>query len=151
MERGERYIPWREAKLWRCIRCGECCRAYIAPLKINEAASLTRKYGPVVVYYNGKYYLSKKGDGSCIFLTKVNGIAYCTIYLERPLSCKLYPFHLSMKPMEGVSEENARIEFEDMELYLYLDSLCPGIGHGYRIEDFIPKIVDLWRIYSSTR
>ena len=118
---------------------------------MSEAASFTRKYGPIVVYYNGKYYLSKKNDGSCIFLTYVNGTAYCMNYLERPLTCKLYPFHLSMKPIEGVSEENARINIGDMELYLYLDALCPGIGQGYRIEDFILKVIDLWRIYSSTR
>ncbi|MCS7096878.1 MAG: YkgJ family cysteine cluster protein [Candidatus Methanomethylicia archaeon] len=147
---AEKYIPWKESGKWRCIRCGKCCVAYIVPLKTHEALSLMRTYGSVVVYYDGRYYLSKKADNSCIFLTKIGNIAYCINYLERPLCCKLYPFHISRRPIEGLSEKNAEINIYGKKLYLYVDALCPGIGQGYSIENFIMKIYELWRLYGTT-
>ncbi|MEM0104183.1 MAG: YkgJ family cysteine cluster protein [Candidatus Methanomethylicia archaeon] len=150
MQKAERYIPWKDAKSWRCIRCGRCCTTYIVPLKNHEAISLMRKYGPILVYYNGRYYLSKKADGTCIFLTKINNIAYCMNYLERPLCCKLYPFHVSRRPIEGLDEKRAEVEVNEGKLYLYVDALCPGVGQGYLIENFLTKVIELWRIYEYT-
>ncbi|MEM2136837.1 MAG: YkgJ family cysteine cluster protein [Candidatus Methanomethylicia archaeon] len=150
MHRVERYIAWKDANRWRCIRCGKCCKEYIVPLKFSEAIALTRKYGPIAIYYNGRYYLSKKADETCIFLTKVGNIAYCMNYLERPLCCKLYPFHISRKPIEGIEEGNAEINVNGEKLYLYVDALCPGIGQGYYIREFITKIIEIWKIYEYT-
>ncbi len=149
MIRGHNYVGWKEVSKWRCIRCGQCCIAFAIPLKFIEALRLTRKYGPVVIQAGGKYYLAKKPDETCIFL-KYNGpIAYCQIYLERPGCCKLYPFHISRKPLPNVNPSSAKALIGGETLYIYIDAACPGVDDrmGYPIKNLIPKAVELWKIY----
>ena len=142
-------MQWREAKRWKCTRCGECCQAYIVPIKFIEALNYTRKYGEVTIYLKGKYYLTKKSDGSCIFLNKNSSITSCRIYLERPLTCKLYPFHITRKPIKDTDPKDAEININGEKYYCYVDAACPGVGRGYEIKYLIPKIFELWKKYTT--
>ncbi|RLE55056.1 MAG: YkgJ family cysteine cluster protein [Candidatus Methanomethylicota archaeon] len=149
MGKVHNYIGWREAERWKCIRCGKCCEKYIVPLKFSEALTLTRKYGPVALNVNGKYYLTKKADGSCIFLNRKGPIAYCSIYLERPICCKLYPFHITRRPLKVGNPKSAELKWRGENVYLYVDSTCPGTGSGYPIRSLASKIIQLWGRYKS--
>jgi len=149
MRKGHEYIGWREAETWRCMRCGYCCKAFAIPLKFIEALELTRRYGPVAMQIGEKYYLVKRNDGSCIFLRYNGPIAYCQIYLERPGCCRLYPFHITKKPLKGEGVKNAKIKINGTTLYLYVDAACPGVGVGYPIKNIIYKIVELWEKYKK--
>lgn len=149
MIRGHNYIGWRDAELWRCIRCGYCCKAFAIPLKFIEALHLTRKYGPVVIQAGGKFYLIKKPDDTCIFLKYEGPIAYCQIYLERPGCCKIYPFHVSKKPLPNIKPSTAKVNYHGETLYVYIDKSCPGVNvrAGYPIRNLIPKAIRLWKSY----
>ncbi|RLE55337.1 MAG: hypothetical protein DRJ26_00930 [Candidatus Methanomethylicota archaeon] len=149
MRRGHNYIGWKEAERWRCIRCGMCCRAFAVPLKFIEALQLTRKYGPIAIQAGGKYYLMKKPDDSCIFLAYNGPIAYCKIYLERPGCCKLYPFHVAKKPLQGVNPSTSEFKIRGKVLHVYVDAACPGVGRGFPIRNLIPKVIELWAKYSG--
>jgi len=59
---------------WACQQCGKCC--HVTPDNRELMASLIGE---------------PKEDGSCRHLTKNN---LCSIYNERPLICRLYPFFM---------------------------------------------------------
>ncbi len=144
---GHKYVPWKEVRTWRCIRCGKCCNIFSIPLTLGEAFNITRKYGPVVVNKGGKFLLISKFNGDCIFLERRNGRAYCTIYPERPFVCRIYPFYIKLRPLRKSKKSEALYECEDgLEVYVYLDMTCEGIEKGgHFIEDLVPKAVTIWR------
>ncbi len=143
---ADRYLPWRDSRGWQCRRCGRCCVDYVVPLTAGEAMVYPIKYGPFVVVANrGRRYLLKRGDGSCIFLTYNNGVAYCNIYYQRPLACRLYPFYITRRPIEGLPAERAAYR----NLYVYLDRHCPGVNAGKGIETLVKKAVETWLTYNA--
>jgi len=142
MVKGHKYVGWREVKGWTCIRCGECCKKFLVDLAPGEAVYYRIKYGPVVLFYRGKYYLLKKVDGSCIFL-KENGIATCTIYHDRPRVCRIYPFYVRVKPLKGDGED-AVYNIGGRKLYVYIDANCPGVNTANNILQLLPNVVRLW-------
>ena len=141
------YVPYKTVSSWRCLRCGRCCIEYSVPLMLNEALRLIKKYGWVIERRGNKVVLASKPNGECIFLSRIGGLAYCTIYYERPLVCKLYPFYIRLKPLDETHRDKALYICEDnLKLYVYIDRKCPGVDRGgYPIEIIVPKIVKVWR------
>lgn len=112
--------------------------------------NLMRKYGPVVIKKDHKLVLACKPNGDCIFLEWNNGVAYCTIYPERPHVCRMYPFYIRLKPLPGVSERKAEYLCEDgLKLYVYIDLLCKGVGSGYPVKLIVSRIVANWRDFAG--
>ncbi|RLF16820.1 MAG: YkgJ family cysteine cluster protein [Thermoprotei archaeon] len=148
MRGGHKYIPWRLVRSWKCIRCGRCCIVYSVPLTIKEAINLTRKYGNVVIERSGKQILRSKPNSECIFLLWRGGEAFCKIYFERPLVCKLYPLYIRLVPLleAGPPQLAEYICADGLVLYVYVDALCPGVNRqGFPIEFIVSKTVDIWR------
>jgi len=148
MNKGHRYVPWRLVRSWRCIRCGRCCIVYSVPLLKSEVVNLTRKYGEVVVIRGGKYILKSKPNSECIFLSWINGKAYCRIYFERPLVCRLYPLYIRLIPLPNAGPPQlAEYTCNDgLTLYVYVDALCPGTNkRGFPIEFVVSQTVSIWR------
>lgn len=104
------------------------------------------KYGPVAVGYRGKYYLVKKYDGSCIFLDYERGVAKCLIYHDRPRVCRMYPFLVTRKPLNGDGED-AEIRLGERKVYLYVDAVCPGVNTAENIHYLLGKILEKWLRY----
>ncbi|HXV60874.1 MAG TPA: YkgJ family cysteine cluster protein [Vicinamibacteria bacterium] len=97
-------FAYPEGLHFTCSRCGDCCRGWNVALGPGEPESLREldwkdkvpelvdvapgtKFGP-------KYALTRKEDGSCIYLGKEN---QCLIHehfgvLRKPLMCRLFPF-----------------------------------------------------------
>jgi len=144
---AHKYVPWRNVRGWTCIRCGLCCMRYLVSITLGEAMYYQVKYGPVVFRKDDKYYLFMKPDGSCIFLRKYNGIAYCAIYNERPIVCRLYPFYISKKPLPLRDEKNAVYHYNGVEIYVYIDAVCPGINRGLNIKYAVDNAVKMWFRY----
>lgn len=147
-KKHHRYLPWRDVLGWRCIRCGRCCKEYLVPLTPGEAIRYSLTYGPVVIAYKNKYYLAKKIDGSCCFLTYVGGLAYCLIYYERPLACRLYPFYITKTPIKGIPEEKAIYPISrNRFVYVYIDSSCPGVNTVRNINSLVKEVIRIWQKY----
>jgi len=71
-----------------------CCRMNpnLTPVLLpSEEKRFEGRTISVQTPYREMHLVSKKPDGNCIFLDKRNR---CTIYNERPLECKLFPFLL---------------------------------------------------------
>jgi len=88
--------------LWRCLRCGECCRHLvgqkfgmaITPEEKRRLETLARRQGINVHFlpltWNGfKVTLYQFADKICPFLRNNR----CSIYRWRPLACRMYPVH----------------------------------------------------------
>lgn len=146
------YSPWRSLLGWRCLRCGRCCREYSVPLTQGEAIRYILKYGSVVIPYKNKSYLMRKLDGSCCFLIDRGSYTECSIYYDRPLACRLYPFYITTRPLPDISEELARYELGKRNyVFVYLDSDCPGINRARNISTVVRKAVELWLKYKAYR
>ena len=144
---SHKYVAWRKVRGWTCIRCGLCCVKYLVSLTLGEAMYFQVKYGPVVFRKNNRYYLFMKPDGSCIFLTRHNGIAFCTIYNERPIVCRLYPFYITRKPLDD--DKNALYIFNEEKIYVYVDAVCPGVNRASNIKYIVDNIVKMWFKYQA--
>ena len=151
-------IPWGIFLRWKCIRCGRCCSLLRVRLLEDEVKYLTEKYGDVVEYIENEPYLKHKSDG-CIFLTYENGMAKCTIYEDRPLVCRVYPFYIrkwrDIKrdiPIESIRDVLFR--YRGRKYGVYVSNICMGLGIGMPIEIEIRKAIRekyFKRIYPQKR
>jgi len=92
----------------------------------NEVWRLSRRLGLNTSQFavetgedrNFPFEMKKESDGKCIFLRERG----CSIYDDRPLVCKCYPFS---------------IEELTPDLYAFEPNLdeCPGIGDGGELRD----------------
>jgi len=99
-------IPWRYLESWNCIACGTCCKGYQVVLGFNEWVNLIRTYGVGVTQPGvNKFYLGKKGDGTCIFLYKPFDTWLCGLQGMKPKACKLWPFKILSRPKFGRPNE----------------------------------------------
>jgi len=94
-----------------CSKCGLCCGntankvRHVLLLK-SDAERIAKKTNQVVDMFAAQtpgklpylYELRKSPEGKCVFLYNNQ----CTIYDDRPLICRFYPFELSTDS-EGVS------------------------------------------------
>jgi Fe-S-cluster containining protein len=131
------------------MRCGICCHLFAVPVNPSEAYWLSRRYGNVLEFTHGKYYLREMG-GRCIFLSYEGRLATCTIHLEKPLCCRLYPFRIRLEPKSGMKGDDALYFLDDRKFYVYLDGDCTVVrkgGVGDPIEDILPKFIRYWECY----
>ncbi len=135
----DRYIVVRPGDKVRatCRRSGRCCSTGPnVALTAYDVCRIARYMGVDWRSLKGRYIvaiiadvyavpaLRGLGDGVCVFLRRENGLPTCSIYPARPLRCRLYPFQPA-----GPSKQ-----------VLYLDTYCPGVGHG-------PEKEPPWRLY----
>jgi Fe-S-cluster containining protein len=111
---------------FKCNRCGLCCgdteekTRHILLLEseanvISAKTSLPKQEFTVQVADKAPYYyeMKKPKEGKCFFL-KDN---QCSIYQQRPLICRFYPFELKFS--------------EDKETHVFDVTVeCPGISKG---------------------
>lgn len=136
-----RPVPWRYVASWSCNMCGRCCRDYRVVLKPEEWVRLVERYGPSVAEVgHGKFYLRRRPDGSCIFLTKVGDKWLCGLQEAKPKACKLWPFKVLSWPKYGRPAE-AYIEYADIPLYVYVDPYCQGIKWGTPTPTFVRTVL----------
>ena len=140
-------LPWSYIHSWRCTGCGICCIRYHVVLKFDEWLRIIKMFG-VGVTGSGlnKLYLGKKPDGSCIFLTKSNGIYFCALQNMKPLACKLWPFKIMSRPKYGKSRE-AAFNYNGQRFYVYVDPSCPEIRWGkptpLLVQKVIPEFIEI--------
>jgi Fe-S-cluster containining protein len=82
--------------LFRCTRCGDCCRGfggtYVSRKDIQAiAAFLATDFSDVIARScqrsGGRYLLAQRADGYCVFWDGV-----CTIHPVKPRMCRRWPF-----------------------------------------------------------
>lgn len=123
-----------------CTRCSSCCRhtpgyVFLSEKDISNllrATKTTRAYFLKkycrIVSVNGFYRLSlrEKANYDCVFWAD----GKCTVYKNRPLQCKSYPFWSSILSSHADWLEQKKV--------------CPGIGEGTfhtkrKIESYLKK------------
>ncbi len=114
---------------FECSRCALCCgdtenrRRTVLMLK-SEAERISKKTTKRVSEFAHKkgnvkpynYVMKKNSDGKCVFLAD----NLCTIYDERPLICKFYPFKLD--------------NLSNNEYVFSVTQECPGVGRGQQLK-----------------
>jgi len=93
----------RQIALWRCVRCGECCRHLVGrsfglallPEEAERLRVLASRRCVALdlkpLTWNGfKVTLYQFAEQICPFLTRDNR---CSIYRWRPLACRMYSLH----------------------------------------------------------
>ena len=117
-------------KKFECLKCGNCCRDLviegIAGLMLfpNEVKLFQKRnikpclgIGKSPTHGSFKIFTYQLKENICPHL-KDNS---CTIYQERPLICRFYPFELKNPEIKNTSKPKY--------LFLYTNE-CPGIGKG---------------------
>jgi len=134
-------LPWSYIHSWRCTGCGICCIHYQVILTFDEWLKIIRRFGVGVTEAGlNKLYLGKKSDGSCIFLSRFNGVYFCTLQDMKPLACKLWPFKIMNRPKYGKSRE-AMFNYNGRRLFVYVDPSCPEIRLGKPTSMMIKKVI----------
>jgi hypothetical protein len=103
--------------LFRCTRCGDCCRGYggtyvsrrdIAAIAAFLAADPTELIRRCCHVSGGRYVLAQRSDGYCVFWDRT-----CTIHPVKPRMCRRWPF------IESV--------VRDASNWKIMAALCPGM------------------------
>lgn len=134
-------VFYRKGLRFSCIQCGRCCRhapGYVFLTEddlsgLAQGLEMSRENFIEsccrIIVKDGKSRLSlkEKRNYDCVFWEKDTG---CTVYRNRPLQCRSYPFW----PQILASRESWEQEGEE----------CPGIGEGAlntkeSIEDWLLK------------
>ena len=117
--------PWYADGLkFSCTQCGRCCGGAPGDIWVSEdeIEALAERLGVENEAFRRKYTrkvgrrgisLVEKSNYDCIFFDKKSG---CTVYEERPLQCRTWPFWRS----NVRSREDWDIESES----------CPGMDRG---------------------
>lgn len=123
----EKLVPFENQK-FRCLQCGECCRSRNVPLTMEDIKRIAVYKDPkdfVVIFDERKLVLDRREwDSGCVFLYDTD----CTIQEKKPVICALYPVCISDKPL---IEGGEPVQLKDgVDMYVYVDSSCKGVGHG---------------------
>lgn len=139
--------PWSFVESWRCIACGICCRGYQVVLRFNEWVNLIRKYGIGVTQPGvSKFFLGKKGDGTCVFLSTAFNTWLCGLQNMKPKACKIWPFKVLTRPRYGRFKD-AEYRYRNKTLYVYVDPACIGLRWGKPTREFVyqtlPEFIEI--------
>lgn len=80
--------------MFSCKKCGACCKGWTIPLFLPDLDRLIKILGPEKLFLNtclsegGYATFLLEEDGSCPFLR----LNKCSIYRNRPLICRAFPF-----------------------------------------------------------
>jgi|GEM_PF-2857668 len=124
-----------------CARCGRCCGKglnewwlELLPVEVQRLRESGLLKG--VRFRNGRAFLARGKEGSCVFLNEDN---LCTLRIEygwHPLGCRLFPL--------GVYIVNST-------LFIYLNRPyarkigCKGLGKGETLGAQIDRVLDALR------
>lgn len=134
-------LPWSYVNSWYCDGCGLCCKEFDVVLRFDEWLNIIRRYGVAVTRAGlNKFYLSKKSDGSCIFLYEYMGRKFCGLQHMKPIACKLWPFKILSRPKYGRANE-AIFNYAGRRFYVYVDPFCPGIRWGKPSPELVHKVI----------
>ncbi|MCD6528760.1 YkgJ family cysteine cluster protein [Candidatus Bathyarchaeota archaeon] len=144
----------RQIALWRCIRCGECCRHMVGkkfgmallPEEAKRLKVLASRRGVSLhlkpLTWNGfKVTLYQFAEPVCPFLTR-NG---CSIYRWRPLACKMYPLH-----PYGVSDCTFMDRMQRRGFHVIFPPQLEAAGKRY-IRLVVPRIKEATYRYNLNR
>ncbi len=111
---------------FECIRCGLCCgdtkqkarHIFILNAEAKKIAAHTSRRIPdfsseIKDKLPYVYEMKKTNEGKCVYLKNNR----CSIYLQRPLICRFYPFELKFDEDKGLHNFDFTLE-------------CPGINQG---------------------
>jgi len=130
LKEAEKSPFYAQGLLFSCTRCSACCRfesgfvflsekdASLLSTALNmEFMSFTETYCRWIPAENGEFQLSlkEKSNYDCIFWAK-GAVEGCTVYDQRPLQCRAFPFWPSIVDNKSNWETAARD--------------CPGMGKG---------------------
>ena len=107
--------------------CGKCCtneaREGSVFLEAFDVERLARRLGITPQAFAAELTTGEdderelaQRDGACVFLEE----GRCTVYEDRPIQCRVYPFF----PLDGFSP------IESEYTWRYEKRFCPGIGKG---------------------
>jgi Fe-S-cluster containining protein len=105
-----------------CVACGASCHLRVNLEKsdverILKHATETKMKDTVIEKRGNRYWLSRRRDGACVFLTYSGDLPRCSIYSIRPIACRLFPLIPSGQRLK-------------------VDPFCPGLsqerGHTFR-------------------
>lgn len=126
---------------FECTRCGKCCQgteteshtAIVFPEEVRAIRDRTEKSWPEIarpmpfgitdgVGETFEWALQTDDCGDCTFLKSEDTHTRCTIYGERPLLCRTYPFSLGLpgtgESVAGAVAVSGRVRASE----------CPGLG-----------------------
>ena len=122
----EYFCSFPDRLKFKCLPgCALCCSEYKVPLTKYDSERLKKTQKAVSPDYKA---LKDQGDGSIIgFINddRIKGCAYlsedktCSIYADRPLYCRTFPF----------------IRDSYFKLEMSVDYSCPGVGCGDQIKE----------------
>ena len=141
-------IQWRYIHSWNCVMCGLCCRGYDVVLKYPEWVKIIQTYGVGVTRPGiSRFYLGKRGDGSCVFLYKFFDRWLCGLQHMKPRACKLWPFKVYGQPKYGRANQ-ASYGYRNREFFIYVDPACRGLRFGRYPSDqllykTIPEVIEI--------
>lgn len=110
--------------------CGTCCSRLKVPLRSYEYARIFQVFGPKVIRIDssGKPYL-KKVKGNCVFQDPSRLCVLQPLGLK-PVACKLWPFAISRREVEGKRNRRAVFRHRGERYYAYINPSCNGINQG---------------------
>jgi len=130
------FVPWRYVADWRCIACGKCCISYSVVLSLPEWLGIIKNYGvDKTVSGLNKLFISRRTDGSCVFLYRFSNWYLCGLQQGKPKACKLWPFKVLSRPKYGYANDAVYYDGRD-SFYVYADSTCSGLLYGRPTETF---------------
>jgi len=126
---------------FQCLRCGNCCGRHLKEWWLEILPSevqVLREIGSAsaIRKVNGKYFLKRKEDGSCVFLREDNLCNLRTEYEWYPLSCKLFPL--------GIRVINSTLIIFLNEAFAKKVG-CKGLGKGETLGAQIDEVLDALR------
>jgi Fe-S-cluster containining protein len=116
-------------------------------LKFDELLNLAKTHGicSAKAGFRG-FSLQKKDDGSCRFLSRINGLSICELQNMKPKACRLWPFKVLKWPKYGRARE-ALFNYKERRFFIYIDPSCPAIGWGKpmanMLENIIPEFIKI--------
>ena len=140
-------VPWRYVESWSCLACGGCCKGFDVALRFDEWVNVVRTYGAGLTEPRiDRLYLSKKADGTCVFLFSFHDRQLCGLQHMKPKACKLWPFKIYVKPRYCRPNEAVFTAWKK-KFFIYVDSLCRGIRWGSPKKEFaqdtLPEFIEI--------